>query len=136
LGIAETTIILADCDAISLERFLWNALFGTVRGGATFGRRLVAAKIRAAPRRDRRAERSRQMRLPYIALAALLVLGACSQKTQEHADAAANQATAAAVSAAHDTEADAKVAAAKAKVAADEAERKAKAGADAASNTK
>lgn len=75
------------------------------------------------------------MRLPTIALAGFLALGACSQNTQEDAKTAANQVAATAVSAAHDTEADAKVATAKAKVEADKAERKANAAKDAASNT-
>lgn len=67
--------------------------------------------------------------------AAFLVLAACSRSTQEHADAAADQVTAAAVSAAHDTERNARTAAAQAKVDAGQAERKADAAANAASNT-
>jgi len=64
-----------------------------------------------------------------------LMLGACSEKTQDQAAATVNHASDAAVSAAHDAEANGKVAAAEATVAGDKAARKAKAAERAAEHT-
>lgn len=69
------------------------------------------------------------------AILAAASLGACSQRTQEHAKAAADQAGAATVSAANDIEANTRTAGAKAAAASHKATRKADAAADAAART-
>ena len=69
------------------------------------------------------------------AVLSALALGACSQGTQEHASASADQAGAATVSAAQDAEANTLAASADAAAASRKAARKANAAADAAART-